>query len=220
MRERRYCTACTGPFEFIVLDDPIQSWDDEHEIQFINILRALVEEEKRQVILMSHRRGWIDQVAAHCRSLNGLRYDITGYTKEGPAIQQRAWATIDQRLKEALSISKDPTASGVRLQQGEEEIRITASQLVADVAQVILKRQTGAHNINSDRARAILNEAGCSAKLVDRVIGTWTTTDPAHHAPKDYAPSAERIRQYYDALIDLQKWLESARHSIDCQRRR
>jgi hypothetical protein len=200
----------SSPWGFLVLDDPIQSWDDDHEVQFIEILRALAEDEGRQIILLSHRDGWIDQVAAHCRSLNGIRYHITGYTKDGPTIQAREWASIDQRLREALTIAKDPTASGVRLQHAEEEIRIVAAQLIAETARVKLGRIVGAHNVNSERARAILNEAGCSSGMTDRVTATFETTDPAHHAPKDYAPSAERVRQYHGTLSNLKNWIEGS----------
>lgn len=200
-----------GPWGFLILDDPIQSWDDDHEIQFINIIRALAEEENRQIILMSHRDGWIDQVVAGCRSLNGTRYHITGYTKDGPAIQLGDWTSLEQRLREALAISKDPTATAVRLQQAEEEIRIAACQLTAEVAKAKLGRTTGAHSMNGDKARSILNEAGCPASLVDRVIATFATTDPAHHAPKDYVPNAERVRQYHGTLTDLKNWLANQR---------
>jgi hypothetical protein len=85
-----------------------------------------------------------------------------------------------------------------------------AAQLMAEIARVKLGRIVGAHNINSDRARGILNEAGCSSGLTDRVTATFETTDPAHHAPKDYTPSAERIRQYHGTLSNLKAWLEGS----------
>jgi AAA domain len=198
-----------GPWDFLILDDPIQSWDDDHEIQFVSVIRSLAEEEGRQIVLMSHRDGWIDQVVAGCRSINGTRYHITGYTQDGPAIQPIAWASLDQRLKEALTIAKDPTATAVRLQQAEEEIRIAACQLTAEVSRVRLNRLTGAHSMNSDKARSILNESGCPASLVDRVIASFATTDPAHHAPKDYVPNAERVRQYHGTLTELSAWLKN-----------
>ena len=75
-----------GPWAFLVLDDPIQSWDEDHEFQFIRIIRQLAEEEGKQIILMSHRDSWIDQVAEGRRLLNGTRYHISVYTQDGPAI--------------------------------------------------------------------------------------------------------------------------------------
>jgi len=196
-----------GPWAFLVLDDPIQSWDDDHEFQFIHIIRTLADEEGKQIILMSHRDSWIDQVAEGCRSLNGTRYHISAYTQDGPAIQPADWASVDQRLREVLAITKDSKASPVRLQQAEEEIRIAACQLAAKVAKTKLGRATGAHSMNSEKLRAILNEAGCAAVLVDRVVATFATTNDAHHAPKDYVPNAERIRQYLGTLTELRNWL-------------
>lgn len=196
-----------GPWGFLILDDPIQSWDDDHEIQFISVIRALVEEEDRQIILMSHRGGWIDQVADGCRSLNGFRYHITGYAKDGPVVQRSDWASLDSRLREALAIANDTTSTTIRLQQAEEEIRIAACQLTAQVAKLKLHRSAGAHSMNSDKARSILTEAGCPAALVDRVVASFATTDPAHHAPKNYVPSAERVRQYHGTLSELRNWL-------------
>lgn len=198
-----------GPWGFLILDDPIQSWDDDHEVQFIDVIRALVEDEGKQLILMSHRESWINQVADGCRSINGLRHHISGYTKDGPVIQAKDWAGVDERLKEALSIAANPAASAVRLQQAEEEIRIAACQLTAEVAIRKLKRQVAVHSMNSEKARGILTEAGCDNALIDKIIATFATTDPAHHAPKGYTPNAQRVRQYHGALIQLRNWVRS-----------
>jgi AAA ATPase domain len=200
-----------GPWAFLVLDDPIQSWDDEHEIQFISIIRALAEDMGKQVILLSHRDRWIDAVAANLRSLNGTRYQITGYTKDGPVITAPDWTTIDQRLEEMLAIAKDPAATPIRLQQAEEEVRLAACQLAAEVSNKRLNRPVNASSLNSTKARSILVQAGCPIALTDRVSGTFVTTDDAHHAPKNYAAVAERIRQYHGALSELRNWLKSGK---------
>ncbi|GAI83467.1 unnamed protein product, partial [marine sediment metagenome] len=44
------------PFGFLFIDDPIQSLDEEHEAQFVGILRKLVDNEK-QIILLSHNKS-------------------------------------------------------------------------------------------------------------------------------------------------------------------
>lgn len=192
-----------GPWEFLVLDDPIQSWDDEHEIQFIEIVRALVEQERKQVILLSHKGQWIKSVTLGCRSLNGLHYEITGYTQDGPHLNVLEWMSVEQRLREADTIANDPNATSVRLQQAEEEIRLAACQITTEIAKVKLNRDTSPHNMNSRDVRAILNEAGYAAPLIDRVVATFGTTDDAHHTPKHYQPNAQRIRQYLGTLREL-----------------
>lgn len=199
-----------GPWSFLILDDPIQSWDDDHEFQFIGIVRRLVEEECRQIILMSHRDSWIDQVVGGCRSLNGKRYHIASYDRDGPTIHVGAWAGVDQRLREALGIANDSSASTVKLQHAEEELRIAVCQLASEAAKLKLGRTVGAHSLNRERVRTILTEAGCDAQLRDRVVATFTTTDDAHHAPRDYEPSRERIRQYHGALSELRNWMQKS----------
>jgi ABC-type multidrug transport system ATPase subunit len=196
-----------APWRFLVLDDPIQSWDDQHEIQFIDIVRALAEDEGRQIVLLSHRDAWIEQVAAQCRSVNGKRFRISGYTKDGPFIQNPSWTTIEQRLREVLAIASDPAASTVRLQQAEEEIRIATCDIVSRVSQIILKTETNASKMNSEAARNILNQAGYEPRLIDKVIGAFKTTDPAHHPSKIFEPSAQRVLQYHGSLTELNRWL-------------
>ena len=193
-----------GPWRFLVLDDPIQSWDEEHETQFMDVIRTLVEDENRQIILLSHRENWIGSCADTCRSLNGKRYRITAYQKDGPQVAELEWATTRQRLREALMISNDSGASPVRLQQGEAEIRTAAGQIIAEIARKKLGRTTSA-NMNGDRAREILISVGCPSRLVDRVFATYSTTDDAHHAPEDYQACRERIRRHHSTLVELGK---------------
>jgi hypothetical protein len=195
-----------GPWEFVVLDDPIQSWDEEHEVQFIEVIRSLIDNEKKQVALLSHRKNWIDQVALLCHSLNGVRYAITGYTREGPHLQVVEWESVDQRLREVLAIMNDPTASEGRLQQAEAEIRLVACQLASKIAKSNLGRDRSPHNLNGPDIRAILTEAGCPVALIDKAVGTFATTGDAHHAPKNYQPNAERIRQYHGIMLELKRW--------------
>jgi hypothetical protein len=196
------------PFEFLIVDDPIQSWDAEHEIQFIDVIRKLIDRGK-QVILLSHNRKWINQVRDGCRSINGRFYEITGYTVAGPQISEQPWAPWKQRLSEIDAILKDQNADSVKLQQGEEEIRIVVAQLTAD----LYRRKRGIpkspHDINSDKARKILVECGVDSGLVDRITQTFSTTDDAHHAPSDYAAHRQRIQRYAGWANELARLLET-----------
>ena len=194
-----------GPWGFLIIDDPIQSWDDEHETQFIDVIRALVETDNKQVVVLSHKGTWAKQVCQGCRTLNGVYFEMTGYTKDGPNITVMEWSPINQRLREAGTIANDPTATSVKLQQGEEEIRLAVCQLASQVAKEKLGRVTSAHNMNSKDVRAILVEAGIASDLVDRISATFLTADDAHHAPKHYTPNAQRIRQALATIREVLK---------------
>ncbi len=194
-----------GPWGFLIIDDPIQSWDDEHETQFINVIRTLAETDNKQVVVLSHKGTWAKQVCLGCRTLNGFHYEMTGYTKIGPHIAVMEWSTLDQRLREAEAIANDPTATSIKLQQGEEEIRFAACQLASQIAKEKLNRVTSAHNMNGKDVRAILVEAGVASDIVDCISATFVTADDAHHAPKSYAPNVQRIRQALAAIREVLK---------------
>jgi hypothetical protein len=191
-----------SPFDFIIIDDPIQSWDAEHETQFVQVVRKLVERGK-QLIILSHNKKWMEQVRTGCRTLNGRFYEITGYTQAGPHIFEMPWEKWTQRLREVDAILKDPSADSVRLQQAEEEVRI----VVCDLTALLYHKRRGVskspHDLNSAQVRKILVECGVDTDLVDRIALTFETTDDAHHAPLDYTAQRSRIRQYHSWAHEL-----------------
>jgi hypothetical protein len=144
-------------------------------------------------------------VCQGCRTLNGFHYEITRYTKNGPNIVAMDWSPIDQRLREAEAITNDSTATSVKLQWAEEEVRIAGCQTASQVAKEKLGRTTSAHNMNSKDVRAILVEAGVAANLVDRVSAMFVTADAAHHAPKNYAANLHRIRHAITSIREVLK---------------
>lgn len=196
------------PFGFLLIDDPIQSWDEDHETRFIDVIRELVEKGK-QVILLSHNKKWIKQVRMQCRSLNGWYYEIAGYSKEGPYINLVSWDEWGNRLSSVDAILKDSTADHRKLQQAEEEIRI----VVGDIASQLYKKTTGTaknpNKLNSKDINKMLLECGVDSNLVDRIVGTFGTTDDSHHDPTEYSPNRERIRCYYNWAHDLAKHLKN-----------
>jgi len=202
-----------SPFDFLVIDDPIQSLDEEHETQFVAVIRELVERGK-QVILLSHNRSWIDQVRSECRTINGWFYEITGYTKLGPHICSVPWTTSTARLQEVDAILKDPTAGSVRLQQAEEEIRIVVADLASQLYERQRKIRTSPHSLNSAKVRKMLVECGVESKMVDRIVRTFTTTDPAHHVPVGYSAHRERIRQYAGWVGELEQLLKQEHKQV------
>ena len=195
-----------SPFDFLIIDDPIQSWDAEHEVQFIGAIRHLIEHGK-QVILMSHNKNWVNQVRSGCRTINGYLYEITGYTKAGPHITEIPWVERKERLKEVDAIVKDPTAPSVRLQQAEEEIRIVISEITSELYFKIKGIRKKFHDLNSTKVRKMLVECGIDSNLVDRITQTFETTDDAHHAPENYTTHRQRIQCYHAWAHELAKEL-------------
>jgi hypothetical protein len=195
-----------SPFEFLIIDDPIQSWDAEHEIRFIEVIRKLVERGK-QVILLSHNKQWIKQVRSGCRALNGWYYEITGYVESGPQIYEAPWAEWSQRLQEVDAISKNSAASSATLQRAEAEIRIAIEDIMSELWRKKKGVQRSCHNLGCKEVRKMLLECGVEELLIDHITQTYETTDPAHHDEKDYAPNRERIRNYHSWTHELARLL-------------
>ena len=194
------------PFNFLFIDDPIQSWDEEHAAQFIEIVRKLVTEGK-QVILLSHNKNWLDQLRRGCRYFNGFYYEITYYNESGPTIVYKPWCSWTQRLDEIYAIVNDETADTVRLQHAEEEIRLA----VTDITSALYFKTKGvkkdANKLNAREVRSCLVECGLPDNLIDRVDQTFETTDDAHHIT-DYSPHRERIRRYHSYVHELAQTLK------------
>jgi hypothetical protein len=193
-----------SPFDFLVIDDPIQSLDHEHETKFIDVIRDLVSH-KKQIVLLSHNPVWLKQVRASCADLNGRAYEITGYTEAGPHIREIHWAENDQRLSTILGILNDQTADSVRLQHVEEEVRIVANQLAVDLLFKKTAQKKSAHSLNAEETKKILLSSGIEPAFANKIMSAFETVDPAHHAEKGYAPVRERIRTYYSWLKELQQ---------------
>jgi hypothetical protein len=194
------------PFNFLFIDDPIQSWDEEHAAQFIDIIRELIKKGK-QVILLTHNKIWLDQVRAGCRSFNGFYYEIISYSKSGPNIVQKPWCSWTQRLDEIDAILKDETADTVRLQQAEEEIRLAVTDLTSALYSKTKGVKKDANKLNARDVRKCLIECNLPTDLIDRIGQTFETTDDAHHIT-DYSPHRERIRRYHSYVHELAKTLK------------
>lgn len=195
----------SGPWSFLVIDDPIQSWDDEHEVQFIDVIRSLVETEHKQVLILTHNITWAKEICNGCRTLNGTNYEITGYTKDGPHMVRVDWSPLNARLREAEAIANDPESTSVRLQQAEEELRLAACQMASRIADEKLGRIRSSHNMNKSDVRTILIEAEIPSEAVDRIQAMFVNADDAHHAPKSYQPNIQRIRQALASLREVAK---------------
>jgi hypothetical protein len=198
-----------SPFDFLVIDDPIQSWDQEHETRFIEVIRELVNRGK-QVVLLSHSDRWLKQVRSACSDLNGRYYEITGYTQTGPEISEFHWAETAQRLDTIIGILNDQLANTTRLQQAEEEIRIVLHQLTVDLHFKKSGKRRSAHSLNAEETRKLLLSCGVDPPFVNKIKSAFETVDPAHHAQADYSPTRERIKAYYAWSKELERIVKQA----------
>jgi ABC-type sulfate/molybdate transport systems ATPase subunit len=191
------------PFSFLIIDDPVQSLDGDHATQISVIIRKLIEEYDKQVILLSHNQTWVRQLIQGCQSLNGVYYQMTGFNKTGPQLKVESWKAWRRRLQEVNAICSNISATQVQLQQAEEEIRLA----ICDISSCVYTKKTGkiksAHDLNEAKIRSMLLESGIETRLIDRISQTFTTTDESHHTGENYVPNKQRIKQYHSWAHEL-----------------
>ena len=194
------------PFNFLFIDDPIQSWDEEHSAQFIEIVRNLVSKGK-QVILLTHNKTWLNRLRRGCRSFNGLYYEITYYDESGPTIIKEPWCTWTQRLEGVYSISNDKTADAVRLQHADVELRLAVTDITSALYLKFKAVEKDANKLNAAQVRKCLLECGIPDPLINRINETFDITDDSHHIT-DYSTHRERIKRYHSYVCQLAQYLK------------
>ncbi len=198
-----------SPFDFLIIDDPIQSWDQEHEIKFIEALRELTNRGK-QVVLLSHNQKWVKQVREFCADINGLAYEITGFTEEGPHVKDVPWAEVRQRMNTIKGIIDNPDSDKVAIQHGEEEVRLIVTQLAADLDFKMTGQKKNPNKLNAEESKKLLLACGLQAEFVNKLAATFTTVDDAHHSSPDYAAHRDRFKTYYGWLTTLENQVRKA----------
>ena len=78
------------PFDFIMFDDPIQSFDDEHREQLIsNVVKKMIEEHSKQVIIMTHLHNVADRLKYAYAHLEPLYHELEPFSNSGISHKSR-----------------------------------------------------------------------------------------------------------------------------------
>jgi len=192
-----------SPFDFLVIDDPIQTLDTQHAMQFAEIIRDLVSKHNKQVLLLSHNNTWVRQTRSTCSSVDGTYLEITGYSLEGPQIAYQPWVPWKERLSNIDARIKNPNASSQDLEQTEADMRMAFYEIISEGYLKLKNVRKPAHRLNVANAKKLLLECGVKDALIDRVKAALVTVDDAHHDPPDYSACRERLRQHYSLAHQL-----------------
>ena len=107
-----------SPFNFIVLDDPVQSMDADHTIRLQTDLIGELILQGYQVIVFSHLRTFIHDLKQHHGLDTDYQYEFASYHRGGPKILEYG-PQLDEYLKQAKLLRK-----------GGAEQRIIATHLM------------------------------------------------------------------------------------------
>lgn len=203
------CVKGGNTFGFILIDDPVQSLDKGHSIQVVEVIRKLVVDHQKQVILLSHDREWLNLVRKQCRTLNGYFYEITSYSQKGPNLVRRPWAAISERFEEIRTLLNKPDGmSAMEKQRVADEFRILYHELTADIYQAKTGDTKNPDKFNGAIIRDLLIKSGMPIANVDQIDAAYTAVNAPHHRAS-YDEPTEKLREYLKYAEYLQSFSES-----------
>lgn len=202
------CATRKGtPFKTLLIDDPVQSMDDEHTEAFKKQVIDKLLREGYHVILLTHMRILSAEVESLYRSRDAGLYKMSQYSRSGPSIEWKGPQL--KRLLESVRKNKD----------GNEQYRKEATQdlrmFVETFAKDLFMAQTGGtvsrryENSNWSELKDLLKrcndfEPGDEPKLEDSHKFTSRHLHPDDRMPQP-VPSGAQITPHY---IDMSKLLE------------
>ena len=173
-------TSPDTPFGFVVLDDPVQSMDDQHCESFIaNVIGKLLEDHEKQVIVLSHLGAVTDRIRVLQQHRPILRYRIDQYDRHGPSIT--TYHRLDRELREICNLT-----------EGNEDNRKLAVQrlrpLIEHIVRELHLKETGTRldssysNVTApELLRAFQRIPNTTPQEYQGLRDTVNFADPSHH---------------------------------------
>ena len=198
-------TATGSPFGFVVLDDPVQSMDDDHAEAFIStVVPALSDDHKKQVILLSHERRLIDRIRDLNKSRNAVVYHYDEYEMAGPSITQQVSLAV--MLAEVKGLAKGNEANR---SQAVDKLRKLGEQFIRDLHLKVTGKPVPPELDNAQPSQLLdlfRNIPGTKPSEHDGLKDTFGFASPAHHQQPGYSvPVTTNITPHISRLETLMK---------------
>jgi DNA repair exonuclease SbcCD ATPase subunit len=199
-------TTPSSPFGFVLLDDPVQSMDDDHTEAFIaDIIPHLLDGHGKQVIVLSH----VKRITERLRELNAARsfklFHYDSYTRGGPAItEQIALQRLLTEIKGAARGNEENRKYAV------DRIRVLSEHFIRELYLHVMGVPVPSPQYDRAMASALLplfqTITGTTPIEVTGLRDTVQFCDPAHHTQVGYAvPTHTNIQPHIDRLENLMK---------------
>ncbi|MBV1701741.1 MAG: AAA family ATPase [Hyphomicrobiales bacterium] len=194
-------TTPSSPFGFVLLDDPVQSMDDDHTEAFISdIVPHLLDDHGKQVIVLSH----VKRITERLRELNPARrlkvFHYDSYARGGPAItEQIALQKLLTEIRGAARGNEENRAYSV------DRIRILSERLIRELHLQVMGVPAPSPQYDRATAKELLplfqSITGTTPQEHVSLRDTISFSDPAHHTEVGYSvPVLSNIQPHIDRL--------------------
>jgi energy-coupling factor transporter ATP-binding protein EcfA2 len=196
-------TTPSSPFAFVLLDDPVQSMDDDHTEAFISdIVPHLLDNHGKQVIVLSH----VKRITERLRELNGARqtklYHFESYERAGPTItEQIALQMLLAEIKGAARGNEQNRKYCV------DRIRVLIEHFVRELHLSVVSVPAPSRYDRATAAQLLPLFQTIPGTTQQEHVGLRDTIgfcDPAHHTQVGYSvPVQSNIQPHIDRLEGL-----------------
>lgn len=198
-----------SPFKFILFDDPIQSFDDDHIESFkSSLITKLIEEYQRQVIVMTHIEKQVaDSIRNQHRHRNPIYYHLSSYGRNGLTLRERV------PIKDELKVLQgQATASSDQIRMDcRRGIRILCEKIVKELYRHELRTEIPKEYQGSDVTwnqvkRLCLQIPSMTTQEITSLDDTCSFCDPEHHDDTcSQAPTQAQLTPHIDRLLTFAK---------------
>lgn len=192
-----------APFRFVLMDDPVQSMDDDHcQSLMVHLIASLLGRDL-QVIVFSHEQGLVDGIWDTYYHVQPLRLRISGFGQNGPVIENAE--TLERALARARSLAT-----------GNDDSRRLAVNGVRRCAELLIRavcKETGSTSppCGATAAQMLPFFQSCPGTTSEQCHGLKTTIDfsnPAAHTQPGWAiPVAQQIQPHLDRIRETARKL-------------
>lgn len=198
-------TTPTSPFGFVLLDDPVQAMDDDHAEAFVaHVVPYLLDQQDKQVVVLSHVRAVMDKLRQLNMSRDVRLYHYENFDAGGPVI------IYQQRLHQALAEIKGAAVGGEpNRAYSVDRLRVLVESVVRELHLKVIgtPAPVSFDTANSGQLADLFRTIPHT--LPQEHAGMKDTIrfcDPAHHTQAGYSvPVRSNIQPHIDRVEGLIK---------------
>lgn len=196
-------TTPGSPFDFIVLDDPVQAMDDDHAEAFLSaMVPHLLDNCGKQVVVLSHVQNITDRLRTTNMSRPHRYYHLDNYMQSGPIVTEQA------KLAKMLAHIK-ATAQGnvANREHAVDRLRVLVEHFIRELHLKVVGTAAPAQYDNAtatDLLKLFRIIPSTTPQEHSALADTVGFTDPAHHSQVGYStPLPTAIQPHIDRVTGL-----------------
>ena len=198
-------TTPGSPFDFIVLDDPVQAMDDDHAEAFLSaMVPHLLDNCGKQVIVLSHVQNVTDRLRTTNLGRSHRYYHLDNYMQSGPVVTEQA------KIAKLLAHIKASAQGNVaNREHAVDRLRVLIELFIRELHLKVLGTPAPA-KYDAETAAELLTLfrtiPGTTPDEHSKLLDTVRFTDPAHHSQVGYStPLPTAIQPHIDRVTGLLK---------------